>query len=1443
MSGWIMPFTTKMRSHRAYKLSSLQNETLEPLLQAAPPDPGTPQTLHSLKDGRAETATSSTQLHLGYMGQVSGGTQVPSKYLDQQNVTNAYVSGMKTDLGLHGNELNYITTAWTCGYVIGQIPSNLLLTRVRPSIWIPAMELIWSALTMVLASSKNFSTLVGVRFLVGLAESTFYPAIQYVIGSWYKGEELAKRACIFHTASAIGPMFSGFLQTGAYNGLNGVHGLAGWRWLFIIDGIITIPIALLGFLIMPDLPTNMKPSFLYTQDQIDMAVRRMEKAGRKPPSHFTRAKIIGFFKTWHIWLLTPLYILFNNASGPSTSMIFWLQSFNTPGHQVYSIGQINTYPLGIQAIQVVTTLIWAWWSDAMQLRWPPIIVAGTWHLVTCVVLAATPLYTHIARRWVFYYFTSVQGGLSGLILAWANELTGSDSEKRSFVVASCNTFAYVFQAWLPIVIFPQVEQPLVRKGNIATAGIDFGLICVCLMVLFMQKRDERKAAALQSDTSETESNEGQVDDDDLDSKANISVERISVTAGVAYGSASTPASQFSNVRSLRLIGHRKTVAGVCYRTSGKLRSSGGGSGVTCISRAAFGRSCSSRKPCNCVESHCSTSALTLVCARKLTAALVLVMDNLFDLNLNEPIAEHFLDLLGGLQDIPALFRTVSYRNYWINRPIAELIHACRQAIDYLADTLQLDLTLLLFVVAGWTSAEAVDDPVLQYARTVLMWSGGLPKILRNWYRPPRRHNAGISTKAGYSAVLDLAQEIVKGKINDEMRALAPITQSLPSEMNEESLLFSVEQMTKDVKRTAPLFWSILDAASCTPQQEQRNTVKSPDLSILMSISTASFNRSHHRCRFQKLMGIYFKACGTSARGLDTLSALGISMSLTWIYDGIMALSVSAKQSLRQAIELYPWTGGHDNINIRFKTYQQRLNNPTHFDSGTIGTIFIHKAPDAFLPCPLAYRDKFTIGSCNPIAPLDIILLEQSSKDRLRQQAIYSILYILKESAPFDFGTYTYKDSEIFHRPATVFQLPTGPEFATEQYILDAAHIEEASYEGNEACLDEWWRQLGITTVEQKKRIATKKDYHRWMHLLEIFGFLHALITFCRSFHHQFYGTSKSMGLRHAFDMLKRKGLAAPSTQGNFHQMLSEALKHVGEAHFWDLWCVVAGVDSLEALRELCPECLLDLANTILDDYASTEALDEQRSHPRDSQDDIFIQAILFNRDILDFLNLDDAVRTGDVGRIKDLLPSLLFRYIGGGHTNYTTEVLEMIQGFEREWPDDLILYILRFCLLANPSGNPDSFLPFDEILEHNICDIKDNFATAGPSTSWDYLKKTTGSIPTQRKVKDHVEAHINWFRRGKSHTNPDKEVDVASLQAAYARSKIHQYNPRRQLAKEDKIEDYIAKGSDYLTLHKTMNTWHEKRITKKATTENWTYGYTQDVENGNTSDVEMQMSD
>lgn len=95
------------------------------------------------------------------------------KYLDQSNINNAFVSGMQEDLGLYGNQLNYMQTAWTVGYVIGEIPSNIILTRVRPSIWIPSLEVIWTVLTFGLSRCNTATQIYVLRFFIGLAESAF----------------------------------------------------------------------------------------------------------------------------------------------------------------------------------------------------------------------------------------------------------------------------------------------------------------------------------------------------------------------------------------------------------------------------------------------------------------------------------------------------------------------------------------------------------------------------------------------------------------------------------------------------------------------------------------------------------------------------------------------------------------------------------------------------------------------------------------------------------------------------------------------------------------------------------------------------------------------------------------------------------------------------------------------------------------------------------------------------------------------------------------------------------------------------------------------------------------------------------------------------------------------------------------------------------------------
>lgn len=83
----------------------------------------------------------------------------------------------------------------------------------------------------------NVGELYAFRFLVGLFESSFFPVLLYVLGSWYTKTELAKRVAIFHVTAPLGSAFGGYLQAAVYESLNGKHGLEGWRWLYIICGV------------------------------------------------------------------------------------------------------------------------------------------------------------------------------------------------------------------------------------------------------------------------------------------------------------------------------------------------------------------------------------------------------------------------------------------------------------------------------------------------------------------------------------------------------------------------------------------------------------------------------------------------------------------------------------------------------------------------------------------------------------------------------------------------------------------------------------------------------------------------------------------------------------------------------------------------------------------------------------------------------------------------------------------------------------------------------------------------------------------------------------------------------------------------------------------------------------------------------------------------------
>ncbi|GME30190.1 major facilitator superfamily transporter [Neofusicoccum parvum] len=415
-----------------------------------------------------------------------------SKNLNSNNLSNAYVSGMKEELNVVGNQYQTFTTMWTIGYVISQIPSQIICTRVRLSLWCPSWELFWVIVTFASSAVKTPHQLYACRFLVGLAEGTFYPAVHTVLGGWYTKQELAKRACIFFASAFVGSMFSGYLQAALYTGMNGVHGLAGWRWLFVFDGVITLPMALWGYYALPDLPSNTRVNWLKPEEK-ELALERMRKAGKHLEEPFTIKGLKRILRRWHFWVYTAYYTFFICSENIGSYMNLWLKSLDR-----YPVSKINTYPTVINAITIVTTLCYGWISDGLQVRAPIVYFSLTVCFFAAMNLAiwdGVPF----GLKWASFYLTGFAQGSGPVFLTMVNEQCAGDSLERKFILGTTNSVAYAFNAWIPLITYNTNYAPRFLVGNSVTVGL---IVCAAItlsVAVQLQRRDVERKEEVQTE--------------------------------------------------------------------------------------------------------------------------------------------------------------------------------------------------------------------------------------------------------------------------------------------------------------------------------------------------------------------------------------------------------------------------------------------------------------------------------------------------------------------------------------------------------------------------------------------------------------------------------------------------------------------------------------------------------------------------------------------------------------------------------------------------------------------------------------------------------------------------------------------------------------------------------------------------------------------------------
>lgn len=196
-------------------------------------------------------------------------------YLDRNNLAQARLNNIEEDLGMKGTDFNTTISILFVGYMLMQVPSNMMITRVkRPSWYMSLWMLAWAAVSGCTALVQSYGGLVACRFILGIVEAPFYPAATYTLSSFYTRKEVAARIAILYGAQILATGFSGLIAAGIFAGLDGAIGIEGWRWLFIIEGSITAFIALFGFFTLADEPLTTR---WLTEAERQLAYGRMKR--------------------------------------------------------------------------------------------------------------------------------------------------------------------------------------------------------------------------------------------------------------------------------------------------------------------------------------------------------------------------------------------------------------------------------------------------------------------------------------------------------------------------------------------------------------------------------------------------------------------------------------------------------------------------------------------------------------------------------------------------------------------------------------------------------------------------------------------------------------------------------------------------------------------------------------------------------------------------------------------------------------------------------------------------------------------------------------------------------------------------------------------------------------------------------------------------------------
>ncbi|KIX07776.1 uncharacterized protein Z518_02430 [Rhinocladiella mackenziei CBS 650.93] len=374
-------------------------------------------------------------------------------YLDRNNIAAARLAGLEDELQLHGTQYQTAVSILFVGYLLMQIPSNLFLNKIgRPRIYLPTAMVLWGIISAVTAAVNSFGGLVAVRFVLGFVEAAYFPGCLYFLSAWYKRSELGFRTAMLYSGSLISGAFSGLIAAGITKNMDYSLGLRAWRWLFIIEGCITIAIAFGAIFVLPNFPRT--TPWLSEQEK-QLAVWRLEEdigeddwIDSKQQTFWHGFKLaVKDIKMWIMMVMLFCIV----ASGSVTN--FFPTVVQTLGY-----GDIESLLLTAPpyVLCVITAFFNAWHADRTGERYFHVTIPLYVGVGSFILAAAT---TSIAPRYVAMMLM-VPGVYTGYVVAlgWISNTMPRPPAKRAAALAAINAVSNTSSIYASY-MFPKSAGP------------------------------------------------------------------------------------------------------------------------------------------------------------------------------------------------------------------------------------------------------------------------------------------------------------------------------------------------------------------------------------------------------------------------------------------------------------------------------------------------------------------------------------------------------------------------------------------------------------------------------------------------------------------------------------------------------------------------------------------------------------------------------------------------------------------------------------------------------------------------------------------------------------------------------------------------------------------------------------------------------------------------